>query len=196
MKWASTLYISLLLFKICINFLQLKYVVMNIQCIPMTLQREADHQIIGPKSQHGRLDPLHGGVAITVLNSTHRAFTEDPVAQVPNPHPLTVTITIAWLLPNKSITLAVQAHPPPTACHFRGVQGVGDCLPPQTNLLGCGLMCIPWSESIFHLRFTRHQCLSIEESWVSWTSLAWIPHQHICQNFRCHLSGEIGLQHT
>lgn len=176
--------------------MQRKFAVMNILCILMTLPQEVDLLITGLKSQHGKLDLLRGGVAITVLNSTHRAFTEDPVAQAPNPHPLAVTITIVWSLPSKSIILAAQAHPPPTAYHFRGVQGVGGCLPPQINLLGCGLMCIPWSESTFHLRFTRHQCLSIEESWVSWTSLAWIPHQLICQNFRCHLSGEIGLQHT
>lgn len=140
-----------------------KFVVMNILCILMTLPQEVDLLITGLISQHGKSDPLQGGVAIIVLNSTHRAFTDDPVAQALNLLPLAVTITIVWLLANKNIILAAQAHPPPTAYHFRGVQGVGGCLPPQINLLGCGLMYIPWSESTFHLRFTHHQCLSIEE---------------------------------
>lgn len=73
---------------------QQKFVGMNILFILTTLLREVDLLTAGTRNRHGRLNHLQGGVATIVLNSTHRAFTEDPVAQVPNPHPLAVTITI------------------------------------------------------------------------------------------------------
>lgn len=65
-------------------FFQLKYGEMNILFILMTRLQEEGHLKTGLKSQHGKLDPLLSGVAIIVLNSTHRAFTEDPVAQALN----------------------------------------------------------------------------------------------------------------